>query len=312
MLVRKSGLISPSVVLVNRGNQCNYILGTERGILVDSCFSFEVDKLLARIQETGINPTNLYGIALTHLHPERIAGAAIMKVRYPHLQLILTQKMATLLSDPLFLESIVNQDCLAATDAGCDGLLSTLGIHNLLKAFSANEIMREGELLNPIKDMSIRVIATPGHTEHSVAFAVHPDQVLVTDEGCGYFRLKGFTANGGDYSIEENLSTLKRLSSLEISALAMPYHGALTGNLIRRHLKTVEEYTAGMLAECDEAFSSEMTEDEIYVSIRGAFYSDEQGDITSKISLSRTLDGVWTQIKSRNRQTKDPQSETTN
>ncbi len=312
MLVRKSGLISRSVTLINRGTQCNYIVGTKQGILIDSCFSFEVDKFIRRIEDVGIDPASLYGVALTHLHAERAAGVALLRTRYPHLKLMLNEKMASQVSSPLFVEALIKDDSAAANTEGSDGLLSTLGVNSLIKLLSPEIVLKEGDLFNINKDAALRVIATPGHTDHSVAFAVQPDQVVITDESCGYFRVKGFTANGGDYSVEENLRTLKKLSGLEISALAMPNQGALTGNLIRRHLKTVEEYTHGMMAECQEAFSSQMAEDEILAGVRGAFYSDSNADVALKTSIGRSLDKVWNQIKSRSSQQNEPENKATN
>lgn len=312
MLVRKSGLISRSVTLINRGTQCNYIVGTKQGILIDSCFSFEVDKFIRRIEDVGIDPASLYGVALTHLHAERAAGVALLRTRYPHLKLMLNEKMASQVSSPLFVEALIKDDSAAANTEGSDGLLSTLGVNSLIKLLSPEIVLKEGDLFNINKDAALRVIATPGHTDHSVAFAVQPDQVVITDESCGYFRVKGFTANGGDYSVEENLRTLKKLSGLEISALAMPNQGALTGNLIRRHLKTVEEYTHGMIAECQEAFSSQMAEDEILAGVRGAFYSDSNADVALKTSIGRSLDKVWNQIKSRSSQQNEPENKATN
>lgn len=312
MLVRKSGLISRSVTLINRGTQCNYIVGTSQGILIDSCFSFEVDKFLKRIEDIGIDPASLYGVALTHLHAERAAGVAILRTRYPHLKLMLNEKMAGQVANPLFLESLINEDNVAANLEGTAGLLSTLGVQSLMKILTPEIVLKEGDLVTVNKDAAIRVIFTPGHTDHSVAFSVQPDQVVITDESCGYFRVKGFTANGGDLSIAENLRTLKKLSSLEISALAMPNQGALTGNLIRRHLKTVEEYTHGMMAECQEAFSSQMAEEEILAGVRGAFYSDINADIALKTSIDRSLDKVWNQIKSGSSQQNESENKATN
>jgi glyoxylase-like metal-dependent hydrolase (beta-lactamase superfamily II) len=312
MLVRKSGLISRSVILINRGTQCNYIVGTSQGILIDSCFSFEVDKFLRRIEDVGVDPASLYGVALTHLHAERAAGIALLRTRYPHLKLMLNEKMSSQVTKPAFVESLINDDSAAANLEGTTGLLSTLGVQSLLKLFSPDIVFKDGDLVNVNKEAALRVISTPGHTDHSVAFAVQPDQVVITDESCGYFRVKGFTANGGDLSIAENLRTLKKLSSLEISALAMPNQGALTGNLIRRHLKTVEEYTHGMMAECQEAFSSQMAEEEILAGVRGAFYSDINADIALKTSIDRSLDKVWNQIKSGSSQQNESENKATN
>jgi glyoxylase-like metal-dependent hydrolase (beta-lactamase superfamily II) len=256
-----------------------------------------VNGLLKKLLEVEIDPKTLFGIALTHLHPEKVAGLITIKERFPEIKIIATQKMEGILSSEDFLANLRNSDEIAAQTAGTESLLQEKSISDLRAILSPSIVIREGELIHLSKDCTIRVIAMPGHTDHSVAYLVQPNQVLVTDEGAGYFKLKGFTANGGDQSIEENLKSLQRIETLEISALALPHHGAITGNLIRRHLKTVQEYTAGMLAECKEAFTLNMSEEEIFVGLRGAFYSDETLDNISQLSISRSLDSIWSQIK---------------
>jgi glyoxylase-like metal-dependent hydrolase (beta-lactamase superfamily II) len=309
MLVRQTGKISSNVALISRGTQCNYGVISEKTLLIDTCPSFEVNALLKKLIEVEIDPKTLFGIALTHLHPEKVAGLIAIKERFPEIKIIATSKMEAILSSEEFLASLRNSDEIAAQTAGTESFLQDKSIAELRATLSPSMVIREGELLQLGKDCSIRIIAMPGHTDHSVAYLIQPNQVLVTDEGSGYFKLKGFTANGGDQSIEENLRSLKRIETLEISALALPHHGAITGNLIRRHLKTVQDYTAGMIAECREAFSLEMAEEEIFVGLRGAFYSDETLDNMSQLSITRSLDAIWSQIKNLKNQATLHQSE---
>lgn len=297
MLIRQSGNISPGVSLIAHGSQVNYVVGNEKKILVDTTLSCETPKLISKLEEVGISPAHLYGIALTHLHAERVAGAVVLKQQFPHLKLICSSQMEALINNSDFINELKATDHDLAGTLSNVSLIQRMSVEQIKEILSPNLVLREGDLLNLGRNYSIRMISAPGHTSHSVAYLIQPDNVLIVDEGFGYFKIKGFTASGADWSIEEATRSIERTTSLEISALALPHLGALTGNLIRKHLKTVLEFTQGMLAECKEAFELNMNESEIQDGLRTAFYKDETMDATSTISLERSLKNIWTQVQ---------------
>lgn len=172
---------------------------TKETVIVDPADS--EDKIIAFITEKELN---IKGILLTHGHFDHIYGAVPLANKY-RVSLYASEKERELLSD-------------------CEMNCSTM-IQRPIE-IEADAWLKDGEKIEFL-EISIKVIATPGHTKGSVCYYLEKDGVLLSGdtlflESVGRTDLP--TANSQDMvcSVKEKLSILPE------KTIVLPGHGEST------------------------------------------------------------------------------------
>ncbi|MDZ4786521.1 MAG: MBL fold metallo-hydrolase [bacterium] len=296
MLIRTTGEVSQNIHLITIGSSCTYVAGNAALTLFDSCLSGQVELYIKKLAALGLSLDSVSSIFITHLHADRIGGIPLIRKINPKINLITSQAIESELIKPEVMEKIFKDNqTLNATIASTKNDLMSLAEFTSL--FSVSAIVRADDTVSIGDGITVRIIAAPGHTKESLCYLIQPQQLLIVDEGFGYFKMRGFTAPGAEYSLESNNSTLSKILSLDIKGLCLPSAGVITGSLVRKHINNLISNTAGMLDECVEAFKIGMTEEEVKLGVINSFYTDDSKDPLFTYNLDQTFQKIWPQIK---------------
>jgi glyoxylase-like metal-dependent hydrolase (beta-lactamase superfamily II) len=179
---------------------------------------------------------------------------------------------------------------------GLSDSVPVLSFEEFRVATKIDRTLVESDTFKIDDDLLLRNFASPGHTGHSVSYMLVPHEFVIADETFGYYQGKRLSAPGGDMSVTAALHSMQKVKDLELSGIGLPYIGALTGGLVRKHLEAVAQNTHDLFLEARSALAEGVSADEVRAQIKDAFYAASMGDPCLIESLDRSFEAVWSQI----------------
>ena len=297
MLIRSSGPLDESLHLLTLGSTCHYLLGDNRNFaLFDPGLSAHVPILIKRFEALGLPLSALSRIFLTHLHADRIAGAAALKKHVPNLKITGTQVMKDKLASQEFVKSIYDQDIQLSRHFQSAQSISPLSFEEFSGLLKIDSVINHCDHTKISSAAEVRLIDSPGHTQESVAYQIFPKNHLIVDEGFGYHRGRELAAPGGDYDQHLALENFKKVGKIEISALCLPNAGVLTGQLVRKHFQSITQNSEDLFSECALAHKNGISDEDIRKSVLEQFYSSAEADPVQKSALLTSFEAIWRQV----------------
>jgi hydroxyacylglutathione hydrolase len=197
---------------------CNVYLidGGGESALVDAGCGLEPERILARMEMSGIDPQTIGQVLLTHCHADHSAGARFW-------------------SETLGAAVIAPRQSAAALEGGNEEVINlkrarAAGVYPadfLMSPVPVSRSVDEGELIR-VGSLQLEVLRTPGHSFDHVAYLLQGENeeaevlfsgdVLLSD---GRIML----LDAPDCRISAYSETIRRLATLRVGGL-MPGHGA--------------------------------------------------------------------------------------
>jgi glyoxylase-like metal-dependent hydrolase (beta-lactamase superfamily II) len=221
--------ISPRLALVGSGRaglgltspwDCNVYLVEAGGdaLLIDAGCGLEPGRILARIEASGVDPSRVSQVLLTHGHADHAAGAGVM-----------ARELGARIACPA-----ASAAALRAGDEQASGLAAARAAGGYPPDFSyppapVHRAVSDGDII-ALGPLTITAVATPGHSYDHTSY-------LLRDPG-----EDGGTLFGGDVLLTDGrvlllatpdcrldayAATIRRLAGLQVRGL-LPGHGAFT------------------------------------------------------------------------------------
>ena len=95
--------------------------------------------------------------------------------------------------------------------------------------FSVDRVIADGETVILGTDLSIEVIATPGHTRDAMSYYVPAKKILFTGEAAGVPESSGYIFSEWLSDYDDYLRSLRRLAGLDVETLCVAHGMVLTG-----------------------------------------------------------------------------------
>jgi hydroxyacylglutathione hydrolase len=192
-------------------------------VLIDAGAGVDTDAIIRRIEQAGVPPTSVSRILVTHAHPDHSAGALELARRL----------------DAQVLAAPVTADILRRGDEDAAGLTvgRTVALYpESVRLLPTRTGTVDGGDTVPVGSVTIRVIATPGHSAGHLCFAMDADGRSVLFSGDLVFS-RGRVAVLGtpDTNLAELAASLRVVASLRPEVL-LPGHGALVLDKAYEHL----------------------------------------------------------------------------
>src|SRR5713101_308557 len=192
-----------------------YLVQEDDGLtLVDSTTSSPEDDVALIVKEVG---KELRRIALTHAHGDHVGGVAGVRLRFPGIEVSISERDSRIL-------------------AGDKALLETEP-QTEVKGYFVKVEWKPDRLLKPGDRVgSLEVVASPGHTPGHIAFLDVRDQALIAGDA---FQTRGGIAVSGDVRLlfpfvamatwnrPQSLASAVALRALDPSLLAVGHGDAL-------------------------------------------------------------------------------------
>ncbi len=186
-----------------------YLLdGGSEYALIDAGAGRDPDAILAQIAADGIPFDRIHHLLLTHAHADHAGGAAALR-------------------EQLNLRVVGSEETARFVSAGDEGAISLdaariAGVYPAdyqFKACPVDGVLHDGEQYQ-VGDLTLEVIATPGHAVGQLSFGLHQSAGL--DLFCGDTVFHGgkiVLQNTWDCSVQDSCRSIERLAALPIVGL---------------------------------------------------------------------------------------------
>lgn len=183
-------------------------------------------------------------LLLTHVHFDHCGSAAYLKKAFPGLTIAGSKEAAGILTRPNALELMARLN-KAATE-GMKQVAPDLVSEEPFQPFAINRVLSDGDRLDFGNDVTVEVLATPGHTRDSLSYYLPKQKILIASESGGCLDSTGeiLTEFLSDY--EDYINAIRRLAGLEVDIFCQGHGAVFTGddtrNFFGRSLLAADEF----------------------------------------------------------------------
>ncbi|HMT05323.1 MAG: MBL fold metallo-hydrolase [Solirubrobacterales bacterium] len=200
------------------GKSSSYLIPGTRVALVDPGPANAAPKVLEALKARGIR-VDL--ILLSHIHPNAAAGAGVIARQYPKAEIAAPAGVTGLLADPTELVSDLKK-------LHGEEVCSIFGMPTPIPG-DRIRALADGDRID-LGDRVIEVISTPGHTADHMAFLDPATSSLFCGDALGVqlpgSRVVRPSTPPWDFSFEDSLNSIDRLSEVEASNVYLDHFGA--------------------------------------------------------------------------------------
>lgn len=201
-----------------------------QGALIDAGVTALLSLFEERFGPSGLRPE---WVLLTHSHYDHVGGLGILRRRVPGIRAAASRLAAEVLRREKVVSYIIEMNRKDHANYGFAG-------PDAAELLSAADLRVERELCDGDEldlggGVTVSAHDAPGHTKDSMCFLVRPDGVLFGGEALGSYVGPDEVQAQFSSSLADYLASLRRLSALPFTTIALPHHGLLTGEDARRH-----------------------------------------------------------------------------
>jgi glyoxylase-like metal-dependent hydrolase (beta-lactamase superfamily II) len=212
-----------------------YLIEGPAPVLVETGSQTSVPAMLAALEEHGVSPGELAGIAVTHIHLDHAGGVGDMARAFPQAQVYVHEKGARHLVDP---------DRLVASASRVYGdLLDSL--YGRLEPTPAERIhvLADGEPIVVGPGRTLTTVDSPGHAKHHLALHDSGSGLLFVGDAVGV-RLPDSAVlrpatPPADFDLDQAITSLRKFRARTPSGVALAHYG-----LVPNPMETLEEAEA--------------------------------------------------------------------
>ena len=232
-----------------------YLLDAKRAALFDAGFSCLGPAYAKHIKKVlgSRQPTYLF---LTHVHFDHCGAAAHLKRVFPDLKIVASPQAAAILSRPNAVKLISELNQIAA-EAMADWDRQPIN-SVAFKPFNIDIEMKDGDRLDLGGGLSVRVLATPGHTRDFLSYYIPEKKILVSSEAGGiHTGYNGYVVSEFVYSYQAYVDSMKRLASLDVNIVCQGHHSVFIGDdvggLFEKSITAAQTFKKKVLEWLDKA-----------------------------------------------------------
>jgi glyoxylase-like metal-dependent hydrolase (beta-lactamase superfamily II) len=216
-----------------------YLLDAPAPLLVETGSQSSVPALLDALQSLGVGPSDLAGVAVTHIHLDHAGGVGDVAKAFPSATVYVHEKGARHLVDPTRL--------VDSAERVYGPLLDSL--YGRLEPTDAARlhVLEDGEELRLGPGRVLTTVDSPGHAKHHLALHDSSSGILFVGDAVGV-RLPDAgvlrpATPPPDFDLEQAISSLHRFVERHPAALALAHYGLL-------------DDAGGVLAEAEQTLLS--------------------------------------------------------
>ena len=171
---------------------------------------------------------------LSHVHFDHCGAAGWLKEAWPGMRIAAAPKAAQILTRPNALKLMAQLNQAASEEYFASG--GADHSRHKFRPFSLDRVVDEGEEIDLGGGLTVRVMATPGHTWDSLSFYIPQRRFLFASEAVGSDAPGGYIVSEFLVSYDACLESLKRLGALEVEVLCPGHHAVHTGPAAHRQI----------------------------------------------------------------------------
>ncbi len=169
-------------------------------------------------------------IFLTHVHWDHCGAVGALRDAYPSCRIGASKRAAEIMRRPKAVQLMTELNQESKKSVAEVPQIDPGAIHDLrFQPFEVDEVLEDGRIIPLGPDLSVRVIATPGHTKDHLSYFVPEKGILICSEASGSLDAMGQIIVEFLVDYDGYLASLKRLAALDIEVLCRGHLGVLVG-----------------------------------------------------------------------------------
>ncbi len=220
-----------------------YLVEGPRPVLVETGSQSSVATLLAALDELGVEPADLAGVAVTHIHLDHAGGVGDVSRAFPNATVYVHEKGARHLVDPTRLVD-------SASRVYGDLLDSLYGRLDPTPAERIH-VLEDGEEIDLGDSRTLTTIDSPGHAKHHLALLDSTSGLIFAGDAVGV-RLPDAgvlrpATPPPDFDLDRALESLGKFAAHSPSGIALAHYGVVPiapDELLAEAADTLNEWAA--------------------------------------------------------------------
>lgn len=201
----------------------------------------------------GRRPSILF---ITHMHFDHCGSAGYLKQAFPGLQVAASQRGAQILERPNAINLIkqLNQEA----EVQVRRWHPELAEYPAFESFGVERVLTDGQEVPLAGGLSVRALATPGHTWDLLSYYIPQKRILIASEAVATPELtdgRGLTNFLVDY--QAYMDSMDRLSELEVEVLCPSHAAVLTGEDATGFIARSQEYARAFKQRIEQLLNEE-------------------------------------------------------
>lgn len=260
-----------------------YLVEGPAPVLVETGSQSSVPALLAALAELGVDPGELAGVAVTHIHLDHAGGVGDVAAAFPKATVYVHERGARHLADPAKL--------VASASMVYGDLLDSL--YGRLAPTPAERIhvLEDGEDIVVGPGRVLTTVDSPGHAKHHLALHDSQSGLLFAGDAVGV-RLPDAgvlrpATPPPDFDLDQALTSLRKFADRSPSGIALAHYG-----LVPDPVSILEEADGTLRQWAEVAERAWLAGEDIAAALDTAFAADLAGVDPAQREKLETLNGV--------------------
>jgi glyoxylase-like metal-dependent hydrolase (beta-lactamase superfamily II) len=260
-----------------------YLITGDAPVLVETGSQTSVPHLLAALDELNVDPGELAGVAVTHIHLDHAGGVGDVAAAFPEATVYVHEKGARHLVDPT---RLVN----SAAQVYGDRLDSLYGRLTATPSDRIN-VLYDGDEVIVSANRTLTTVDSPGHAKHHLALHDSDSGLLFAGDAVGV-RLPDIgilrpATPPPDFDLDAAITSLRRFADRRPAGVALAHFG-----LVPEPLGTLEE-AEGILRQWAEVAEAAWRDGrDIAAALEERFAADLTGVDPAHREKLETLNGI--------------------
>ena len=228
MIVGTTGPLTDDFFVIGLAWSPVYFLKGRRPVLFEAGFACSARISSDAIRSLSVMPPSM--LFLTHVHWDHCGAAAYLKEAFPGLAVAASARASAIMARPhardLMEKLSENVVPLVADLPGID----EKAIRGLpFRPPAVDTIVEDGQVVELDDDLTVTVMATPGHTRDHLSYYIPEKRILVATEACGVLDRAGNVSTEFVVDYDAYVASLKRLAALPVDILCQGHHFVFVG-----------------------------------------------------------------------------------
>jgi glyoxylase-like metal-dependent hydrolase (beta-lactamase superfamily II) len=260
-----------------------YLVQGVAPVLVETGSQSSVPALLGALDQLGVAPGDLAGVAVTHIHLDHAGGVGDVARAFPSATVYVHERGARHLADPSRLVDSASRVYGTLLDS-LYGRIDPTPVERI-------HVLADGEDIRIGPDRVLTTVDSPGHAKHHLALHDSVSGLLFAGDAVGV-RLPDAgvlrpATPPPDFDLDQALTSLQRFAERRPSALALAHYG-----LVPDPLAVLDEATGTLRRWAEVAEQAWREGRDIAAALDAAFAGDLAGVDPAQRDKLETLNGV--------------------
>jgi glyoxylase-like metal-dependent hydrolase (beta-lactamase superfamily II) len=237
------GLIRDGFYALGLNWSAMYLLDGRRPVLFESGFACAA-KLYKKDLVAILGKRSPEILFITHMHWDHCGSAAYFKKEFPSLKIAASDRAAQIIKRPNALKLIASlSEEVVPLVAAAPEIDDTQLLRDAFRPFDVDILLHDGQTIELEEDLTVEVLATPGHTRDHISYYIPERRILVATEATGGLDRAGNIITEFLVDFDLYMASLRRLASLDVEILCQGHHFVFVGadQVKRFFARSIEE-----------------------------------------------------------------------